>query len=275
MSIQIEKMKKFNVGAIALLVVIVSACGLTNEKNKGKGFNLFTVQQDVALGAQVAAEIDADGQTYPLLDSVQFKEVYNYVYKVRDKILNTGEVDFKDDFKWRLRIIHDDSTLNAFCTPGGYIYIYTGILKFLDSEDEFAGVLGHEIAHADLRHSTRQMTKQFGVQLLLDVLAGDRAALKQVTSGLIGLKFSRSHESEADARSVKYLCPTDYNAAGGAGFFQKIEDLGGSRTPEFMSTHPNPADRIEHFETEKITNGCQGTQTYQTEFAAMVARLPQ
>lgn len=268
-------MKKFNVGVIALLVVIVSACGMFNEKNKGKGFNLFTVQQDVDLGAQVAAEIDADGQTYPLLDSIQYKTAYDYVYKVRDKILNTGEVDFKDDFQWRLRIIHDDSTLNAFCTPGGYIYIYTGILKFLDSEDQFAGVLGHEIAHADLRHSTRQMTKQFGVQLLLDVLAGDRAALKQVTGALVGLKFSRSHESEADARSVKYLCPTDYNAAGGAGFFQKIEDMGGSRPPEFMSTHPNPTDRIEHFQTEKVTNGCTGEKTYQTEFAAMVASLPQ
>ena len=275
MSLQTRKMKKFNIGVIALLVVIISACGLFNEKNKGKGLNLFTVQQDVELGADVAAEIDADTQTYPLLDSVQYKEVYDYVYAVRDKILNTGEVDYKDEFRWRLRIIHDDSTLNAFCTPGGYIYIYTGILKFLDSEDEFAGVLGHEIAHADLRHSTRQMTKQFGLQILLDVLAGDRAALKQVTAGLIGLKFSRKHESEADARSVKYLCPTDYNAAGGAGFFQKIEDMGGSSTPEFMSTHPNPADRIEHFENEKITNGCQGTQTYQTEYAAMVARLPQ
>ena len=82
-----------------------------------------------------------------------------------------GKVDFKDEFDWRLRIIHDDSTLNAFCTPGGYIYIYTGILKFLDSEDEFAGVLAHEIGHADMRHSTRQMTKLFGVQLLLDVLS--------------------------------------------------------------------------------------------------------
>lgn len=268
-------MKKINVVVIGLLAIVLTACGMFNEKNKGKGFNLFTVQQDIELGAQVAAEIDSDPQTYPLLDSVQYKEVYSYVYKVRDKILNTGEVDFKDDFQWRLRIIHDDSTLNAFCTPGGYIYIYTGILKFLDSEDQFAGVLGHEIAHADLRHSTRQMTKLFGVQILLDVLAGDRAALKQVTGALVGLKFSRSHESEADARSVKYLCPTDYNAAGGAGFFQKIEDMGGSRTPEFMSTHPNPTDRIEHFHNEKITNGCTGEQTYQTEFDAMVARLPQ
>jgi predicted Zn-dependent protease len=268
-------MKKTNAVVMALVAFAISACGVINEKNKGKGFNLFTVQQDVELGAQVAAEIDGDPQTYPLLDSVQYKEVYDYIYAVRDKILNTGEVDYKDEFQWRLRIIHDDSTMNAFCTPGGYIYIYTGILKFLDSEDQFAGVLGHEIAHADLRHSTRQMTKQFGVQLLTDVLLGDRAALKQVTGALVGLKFSRAHESEADARSVKYLCPTDYNAAGGGGFFQKIEDMGGSRQPEFLSTHPNPADRIEHFETEKVTNGCQGAETYQTEFEAMVAKLPQ
>ena len=83
-------MKRINVLVIGLLAVIVSACGLFNEKNKGKGFNLFTVQQDVELGSQVAAEIDGDPQTYPLLDSVQYKDVYDYVYKVRDKILNTG-----------------------------------------------------------------------------------------------------------------------------------------------------------------------------------------
>jgi beta-barrel assembly-enhancing protease len=268
-------MKRFNVTVIALMLVFISACGLFNSKNKGKGFNLFTVQDDRDLGAQVAAEIDGDPQTYPLLDSVQYKAVYDYVYAVRDKILNSGNVDFKDDFKWRVRIIHDDSTLNAFCTPGGYIYVYTGILKFLDSEDQFAGVLGHEIAHADMRHSTRQMTTMFGVQMLVDVLAGDKAALKQVTNALVGLKFSRKHETEADGRSVLYLCPTDYNAAGGAGFFRKIEEMGGSRPPEFLSTHPSPDGRIEHFENEKITNGCQGAQTYQTEFKAMVARLPQ
>lgn len=267
-------MNRLSIFLLILTGAVVSACGVINEKNKGKGFNVFSVEQDKQLGAQVAAEIDSDPVKYPLLDSVQYKDVYAYLYKVRDKILNTGNVDFKDDFKWRLRVIHDDSTMNAFCTPGGYIYIYTGILKFLDSEDEFAGVLGHEIAHADMRHSTRQMTKLYGVQLLLEVLAGNRAALKQVTAGLISLRFSRSHESEADAKSVHYLCPTDYNAAGGAGFFRKIKEMGGSRVPAFLSTHPDPGDRIEHFENEKITNGCIGDKTYQTEFEAMVARLP-
>lgn len=255
-------------------LVFLMSCGLVNEKNKGKGVNLFSVQQDKELGAQVALEIDSNPSTYPLLDSVKYKEVYQYVYNVRDKILNTGKVDFKDDFNWRLRIIKDDSTLNAFCTPGGYIYIYTGILKFLDNESEFAGVLGHEIAHADSRHSTRQMTTMFGIQILLDVLAGDAAALKQITGALVGLKFSRKHESEADEKSVQYLCPTDYNAAGGAGFFEKIQEMGGTRVPEFLSTHPDPGDRIEHFHNSAVTLGCQGKNDFQTEYQKMKTKLP-
>jgi predicted Zn-dependent protease len=250
------------------------SCGTVNEKNKGKGVNLFTVAQDRQLGAQVAGEIDANTKEYPLLDSLRYKEVYQYVYKVRNNILNSGKVDFKDDFQWRIKIIHDDKTMNAFCTPGGYIYVYTGILKFLESEDELAGVLGHEIAHADQRHSTRQMTKQFGIQVLLDVLAGNRQLLKELTGAIVGLKFSRQHETEADECSVKYLCPTEYNAAGGTGFFEKIQALGSDRQPEFLSTHPNPENRIENFQNQKITKGCTGEKTFKTEYQAMLTKLP-
>jgi predicted Zn-dependent protease len=259
---------------LLFIALIVTACGVMNEKNKGKGVNLFTVQQDKQLGAQVAHEIDSNQREYPLLDSVKYKEVYRYLYKVRDNILNSGKVDYKDEFLWRLRIIHDDSVMNAFCTPGGYIYVYTGILKFLDSEDQMAGVLGHEIGHADMRHSTRQMTQMFGVQLLLDVLAGNRAAIKQVTGALIGLKFSRNHETEADERSVTYLCPTSYNADGAAAFFEKIQSMGSGRVPEFLSTHPDPGNRIEHFHNSRITLGCKGNQTFKTEYQQMVAKLP-
>lgn len=268
-------MKKYKFKVLIVSLLIFTACGVVNEKNKGKGINLFSVQQDKDLGAQVAAEIDGNKAEFPLLDSVQYRDVYQYVYNVRDKILNTGKVDFKDDFTWRLRIIHDDKTMNAFCTPGGYIYIYTGILKFLESEDEFAGVLAHEIAHADSRHSTRQMTKMFGIQILLDVLAGDATALKQITGALIGLKFSRKHETEADEKSVQYLCPTDYNAAGGAGFFEKIEALGGAGTPEFLSTHPDPGNRIEHFHNSAVILGCQGKNDFKAEYQKMVSKLPQ
>ena len=75
--------------------------------------------------------------------------------------------------------------------------------------------------------------------------------------------------------SVKYLCPTVYNAAGGAGFFQKLEAMSeGGRQPEFLSTHPNPANRIENFINNKTINGCAGTNDFKVEYQKMVAILP-
>lgn len=249
------------------------SCGNVGS-GKNKGINLFTIDQDRQLGAQVDAEILANPQEYPILDSVRNREVYQYIYGIRNTILNSGKVTYKNDFQWRIRIVRKDDVLNAFCTPGGYIYIYTGILKFLDSEDQFAGVLAHEIAHADQRHSTRQMTQMYGIDVLISVLAGDRELIKQVTAGLIGLKFSRNHETEADYKSVEYLCNTPYNAAGGGGFFQKISEMGNANPPEFLSTHPNPDNRIQAFQQNKTTMGCQGTETRETEYKRIIAKLP-
>ena len=155
-----------------------------------------------------------------------------------------------------------------------YAYVYTGILKFMESEDQFAGVLGHEIAHADMRHSTRQMTKLYGVDVLLNIIAGKYEMVKQVTESIVGMKFSRDHETEADQRSVEYLCPTPYNAAGGAGFFQKMENLSKSGQQfEFLSTHPSPANRIQHFHNAKTDLGCLGNETYKNEYQEMLRRL--
>ncbi|MCO5259400.1 MAG: M48 family metalloprotease [Crocinitomicaceae bacterium] len=256
-----------------LSLFLLTGCG-SSSNGGGQGINLFTIQQDKEFGEQVANEIASDPTTYPILDSVRYSSVYQYIYKVRNKILNSGNVAHKDDFGWRVQVIHDDSTVNAFCTPGGYIYVYTGILKFLESEDQLAGVLGHEIGHADMRHSTRQMTTMYGIQTLLDVLAGNRELIKTVTAGLIGLKFSRNHESEADERSVHYLCNTDYNADGGAGFFEKIQQQGGSKIPQFLNTHPNPENRIENFHNQKNNKGCTGRNSYIAEYQAMQKKLP-
>lgn len=271
-------MKKIN--ALVLFVglsVILTSCGIFSKSGNGgggNGINLFTIDQDRQFGAQVEAEIAANPKEYPVLDSAQNVEVYKYIYDIRNKILNSGKVEHKNDFSWKIKVIHNDSVLNAFCTPGGYIYVYTGILKYLENEAELAGVMGHEIAHADKRHSTRQMTQMFGIQILLDVVAGNRAAIQQVTGALIGLKFSRNHEKEADETSVSYLCPTDWNAAGGAGFFEKIQAQGGSGTPEFLSTHPDPGNRIEDFNNTKTTMGCTGDKNYAAEYKIMVSKLP-
>ena len=201
-------------------IILLMRCGSGEN-----AVNLFSLQDDLALGEQVREEIEGDSSEMIILDSTVYPAIYGYVYSIRDSLLNSGQVRFKSEFPWRIRIIHDDSTLNAFCAPGGYIYIYTGILKYLEAEDQLAGVLGHEMGHADLRHSTRQLTKMYGVQTLISLVAGDRELIKQVTSSLIGLSFSRTHEKEADECSVKYLCPTSYNSDAGALFFEKISKV--------------------------------------------------
>ncbi|WP_035845538.1 M48 family metallopeptidase [Crocinitomix catalasitica] len=239
------------------LALLLIQCGNSDKVPKG-GINLFTVAQDIELGAQVAAEIDGNSAEYPILDPATNVAAYNYINAIKDKILATGKVKHKDDFAWRVRIVKNDDVLNAFCTPGGYIYFYTGIIKYLDNEAQLAGVMGHEMGHADLRHSTRQMTKQAGLDILLSALAGDSEAIKQVTAGIIGLKFSRSHETEADRISVEYLCGTPWPGSSGAGFFEKIEAEGGGGTPEFLSTHPSPSNRVENYHTWATNSGCAG-----------------
>ena len=212
---------------------------------------------------------------YPILDSAQYPEAYAYLYAIRDSILNSGNVVHKDDFDWRLRIIEDDSTLNAFCTPGGYIYVYTGIIKFLDAEHEFVGVMGHEIAHADERHSTAALTQQYGIDVLLSVLLGeDKGTLAQIAQGLVGLKYSRDNESESDLRSVEYLYPTAYDARGAAKFFEKIIASGGGSGPQFLSTHPNPDNRVESINAHWEALGGKVGKTFEARYELFQNSLP-
>lgn len=242
-----------------LALILLDAC-------KGGGINLFSVQQDKELGQQVAAQIAKDPAKFPVLPEQGNEEAYRYVRKITSKILNTGQVAHRNDFAWEVKIIKDDKTLNAFCTPGGYIYVYTGLIKFLDTEDQLAGVMGHEIAHAALRHSTRQMTQTYGLTTLASIATGkaDPGMIEQVALGLASLRFSRSHETEADLHSAKYLCGTDYHADGAAGFFRKMEGKAG--TPEFLSTHPNPGNRVEKIEAKAKELNCKGDKSYKTEY---------
>jgi len=251
------------------LIFFSFSCDFT-KKTVGS-INLFPIEDDVKLGKQVSDEIASKPSEYPILPERGNEQVYRFVRGIAQKILNSGQVKYKDEFAWEIKIINDNKTLNAFATPGGYIYVYTGLIKYLDSEDQLAGVMGHEIAHADRRHSTKQMTQSLGLQMLLAAALGNREAVQQVAQGIIGLKFSRNHEADADEYSVRYLCPTTYNAAGSAGFFRKLGSAGG--VPEFLSTHPSPGNRVEDIEAHKNSMSCKGTKTNRSEYAKIKALL--
>jgi len=258
------------------LIFIAFSCKKEDDPDKqDNDINLFSISDDKALGADFAQQIESPGSGYDVLDSAQFPEAYGHLYRIRNEILNSGKVRYEQEFLWRTRIIQDDATLNAFCTPGGYIYVYTGLIKYLDTEAQLAGVMAHEIAHADRRHSTDQLTKRYGLSVLLSLVFGeDPNLLAEIAANLVNLSFSREDESEADEYSVIYLYPTVYDARGAAGFFQKLEAQGTSSPPEFLSTHPAPDNRIENILSKWEDLGGESGGTFEDRYLDFKASLP-
>lgn len=259
---------------LAFASVVSSLVFLAACKDENGKVNIFTIQDDMNFGAQVSAEFEKDPSNV-ILDSASNVAIYKYVYGLRDSILKTKKLSYGDVFPWRIRIIKD-TILNAFCTPGGYIYVYTGLMKYLESEDQLAGVMGHEMAHADRRHSTEAMTQQYGLQLMLDIVFGqNKGQLARIAAGLKTLQFSRKNESQADEYSVIYLYETAYNAKGAAGFFQKMIDQGSSgRAPEFLSTHPSPDNRVQAITDKWTALGGKVGQTFTSRYITFRNSLP-
>lgn len=209
--------------------------------------NIFPVSEDKKLGAQFDQQIRASPAEYPILNNTTARR---YVQAMVNKIKRAPEVEYENTFAYKVEIINDDATINAFCTPGGYIYVYTGLIKMMDNEAGLAGVIGHEIAHAERRHSTSRMTKQLGVQTVMDMVMGgntnqniDLAA--NAVTGLGLLANSRADEDEADEYSFKYLQSTNWYPGGIRYFFDKVKGRGGSSLEELFSTHPLPESRLE------------------------------
>lgn len=225
---------------------------------------------DDTLGSNSAEQINNGMPGMEVLDETDYPEAYEYLNDLKSKILASGKVKHGEDFKWELKIIKDDSVLNAFCLPGGYIYVYTGLMKYLETEHALAGVIGHEMAHADLRHGTTQLVKNMGLSLALQLIfGGDASQLVNIGANLISLSFSRSDEKDADMKSVEYLYNTELDARGTGVFFEKIQKDGKNpEIVEFLSTHPNPDNRVEEINNKWIElggkEGLENRQKYQS-----------
>jgi predicted Zn-dependent protease len=251
------------------------------------GANIFSVQDDVELGGEVKQQITEDPVNYPIMKGHQ--DVKEYVSGMGKYVLqNSKYIKYKNVFPYTFEVIHDDSTVNAFCIPGGYIYIYTGLIKFLDNEAALTGVIAHEIAHAERRHMTQRLTSYYGVSTVLSLVLGNNPnQLGQIAANLfVGLGFlanSRSDEEEADNYSIKYLTGTKYYPGAITYFFDKIkeEQRKKGQTPgdldRLLATHPLPQDRIENvtLQLSKIKPKPDPTKgLYTDEYQRMKAKLP-
>ena len=243
-----------------MLGLAIGSIGIFSSCDANGDFLLFSIQNDKDLGAQMAAEIESNPTEFPILSRTLYPDAYDYIDDMILEILNNADITYREDFVWEVHII-DKDILNAFVTPGGYIYVYSGLIKYLNNADDLAGVLGHEIAHADQRHSSKQLQRQYGISVLLSMIIGEEASQLESAVGQIAgtgaiLAFSRGAEAEADEYSVKYLSKTRYACNGAASFFQKLLDEGAGSPPEFLSTHPSPDNRVEDINTKAGNIGC-------------------
>jgi predicted Zn-dependent protease len=237
--------------AIALVIVlfqIVSAEKFTNEAGRTVHVAL-SPDQEAALGLQSYRQILAQSQ---VIDS---GPEYELVKRVATRLAAVAG-DAGKKFDWRVSVI-ESREVNAFCLPGGKIVVYTGILPVAQAEAGLATVMGHEMAHATLRHGSERLLKQkatqtvmTGVQFSLGDMSYEqrRAVMGAIGAGAqygVLLPFSREHESEADKIGLFYAARAGFDPREAVTFWERMSRASaGGKPPEFMSTHPSDETRI-------------------------------
>ncbi|MEO8447533.1 MAG: M48 family metalloprotease [bacterium] len=218
---------------------------ITGEKQRVS----LTQEQEIVLGLNSAPEM-----IQQMGGEVNDPKIRDMVNRVGQKLVNETEAG-KSKYKFNFHVLSDPNTVNAFALPGGQIFITMGLLKLLKTEDQLAGVLGHEIGHVIGRHSAEQMAKQElteGLVQATDIALSDpnspgsRSVIARYVGNVINMKYGREDEIESDRFGVKYLIETGYEPEAQIEVMQILKQAsGGSRQPEFLSTHPNPENRIE------------------------------
>lgn len=152
-------------------------------------------------------------------------------------------------YRW---FVADRPEINAFAAPGGVVVVFRGLIQAAETPEELAGVIAHEVAHVELRHSLRAGVKGMGLRALLSLALGEVAGgvLERAAAELTELRFSRDAEREADAEGVRRLAAAGLDPQGMIGFFERLEKQEGTTMPALLSTHPATAERLERLRRE-------------------------
>ncbi len=205
-------------------------------------------EQEVALGLQAAPRmaqqhggLHPDERAQALIDTIGQRLVDQTV---------AGQTPYR----WEFHLLADEKTVNAFALPGGQVFITAALMSRLESEGQLAGVLGHEIGHVVGRHGAEHMAKAkltqglTGAAVMATAEAGGRgsAAVAAMIGRLINMKYGRDDELESDRLGVRFTAKAGYDPRTMVRVMEILDAANpGGRPPEFYSTHPNPARRIE------------------------------
>ncbi|GIK29688.1 MAG: M48 family metallopeptidase [Phototrophicaceae bacterium] len=238
------------IGLAVAVFSIISFLG-SQEYNPVTGQNQYislTAQQEIALGLQSAPEMVREyGGVYP------DQQVQAAIDQIGANLVNSS-VAGRVPWQFEFTVLNDSSTVNAFALPGGPVFITTGLLNRLETEDMVAGVLAHEIVHVLARHSAQAIAKSEltnGLIGAVGVASGDAGASQTAAmiGQLVNMSYGRDAEIESDTLGVCLMINAGYDPQAMIGVMRVLEAAtGGARQPEFMSTHPSPDNRIGRIE---------------------------
>ena len=225
--------------------------GQIGNRDVGKGVNLYSLEREMALGKQLAEEVRRQAKV------VDDPLIAEYINRIGQNLVRSSDAKVPFTFQ----VIEGDSP-NAFALPGGYVFVYTALIKIADEEDELAAAMAHEIAHVAARHMTKQATKSQIVNLAgvpVGVILGGGIGGAVIRQGAgVGipaafLHFTRKDEAEADYLGVQYLYAAGYDPNGAISIFEKLESLEKKQpgaVARIFATHPMDAARIQKTEEE-------------------------
>lgn len=250
---KIQRRRISQIGAVLLALAIITACAVSPTGRR----QLMLVSPEQAITASKSAYVQtlAPLEQKGRIDSSP--QVTARVEKITGKIIAQTIMLYPEtaNWQWDVRVIDDPETVNAWCMAGGKMAVYTGLInKVKPSDDELAQVMGHEISHAIANHTAEKMSvamaSQIGLATVAIVAGGDdntSAALAgaALAAGLaIQLPNSRRAEEEADRIGIELAARAGYDPRAAVTLWEKMNEVGGSDIPEFLSTHPSPMNRI-------------------------------
>ena len=270
MKLQFKNLLIHSILSVALL--LSAGCVTMDEGGFLSNLNLISTSEEVQLGQQFAVEVEKQEPVHP--DAA----LQAYLREIGNRLMSAAP---RQDVAYSFTVMDAPDTVNAFALPGGYTYVYTGLMKICESEAELAAVMAHEIGHVAARHHGEMMTRQLGMDMVSNIILGENphaaaAAVTQLFSTGIAARYSRIQEREADQLGMDILYRAGYQPEAMISFMSKLlaydQQQGGSHGLPLFATHPTPEERVQLLQTliqryspEMRQQRQVGVEPYQTQ----------